>query len=435
MDKQSEENITYTQDEIAEFMNGFEADNPRPDEYQTDPRIDKLLDEILTREDFSYDAMNDPLYQQYRESYLREGDRAMRETLAEAAAGAGGMNTYAITAAQQANNYYNSQLNDKIPELYQLAYNMYLNDKASQVENLGLLQNMDSTQYARYRDTMNDWYNDKNFAYGTYLDAVNQGNWLTNYNTNAMLDNRDFTNNNYWANKEFDYNDAWKNKEWDAYKDEVSYNREQDDYNKQLTEQEIASNEVWRLVELGITPNADLIAKAGLNATDIANAAKVVKEELDKLGVSTKSTTSTTGTTSTKNGYTGTTGTTDNTNGYTGTTGTTGNTGNTNGYTGTTGTTGTTTKTTGSQVIEDSIKKVTDVVSNVFGSDKEEKQKETDAMRSVASDLGISVATNPNRVVALYEVGAIYDDKNGKTHWSSGWNAQNFNSKLNSLGK
>ena len=101
--------------------------------------------------------MNDPLYQQYAKMYQREGDRAMKETLAEAAAGAGGMNTYAITAAQQANNYYNSQLNDKIPELYQLAYDMYINDKESKVQNLGILQNMDATQYNRYRDTINDY--------------------------------------------------------------------------------------------------------------------------------------------------------------------------------------------------------------------------------------------------------------------------------------
>ena len=66
------------------------------------------------------------MYQQYSKMYTREGDRAMKETMAEAAAGAGGMNSFAITAAQQAANNYSARLNDTIPQLYQLAYEMYL---------------------------------------------------------------------------------------------------------------------------------------------------------------------------------------------------------------------------------------------------------------------------------------------------------------------
>lgn len=176
------------------YFKNYEANNPQPTAPQSDPRIDQMLNEILNRDEFSYDVANDPLYQQYRQMYQREGDRAMRDTLAEIATGAGGMNSYAVTAAQQANNYYNSQLNDKIPELYQLAYNMHLQDIDNKVRDLGLLQNMDATQYARYRDTMNDWQNDKSFAYGVYNDAVNQGNW-----------NTEFNNNNYWKNKDYDF--------------------------------------------------------------------------------------------------------------------------------------------------------------------------------------------------------------------------------------
>ncbi|MBO5700934.1 MAG: hypothetical protein J6S71_00685 [Clostridia bacterium] len=172
-----------------------------------DPQIDALLNEILTREDFSYNAENDPLYAQFKTMYNREGDRAMRETLAEAAAGAGGMNTYAIAAAQQARNYYASQLNDRIPELYQLAYEMYLQDKESKVEDLGILTGMDDRQYDRFRDTMNDWRADKDFAYGAFTDAVNQGNWETSFNYNKAVDDRDFAYKDYWTNKEWDANE------------------------------------------------------------------------------------------------------------------------------------------------------------------------------------------------------------------------------------
>ena len=212
-------------EQYQNMLNTYDEENPKPTTPESDPRINKLIDEILNREDFSYDAMNDPLYQQYKEAYLREGDRAMRNTLAEVASGAGGMNTYAVTAAQQANNNYVAQLNDKIPELYQLAYQMYLGEKESKMQDLGILQDMDATQYARYRDTMNDYYNDKTFAYGAYNDAIQQGNWQTQFDYNSKWNNLNYNTDQYWKNKEFNYNDYWKNKEWDAYEEEKAYDR------------------------------------------------------------------------------------------------------------------------------------------------------------------------------------------------------------------
>lgn len=265
----------------------FEFDEEKPQyESKYDPRIEALLNEILNRGDFSYDIASDPLYKQYAQMYQREGDRAMKETLAEAAASAGGMNTYAITAAQQANSYYGSQLNDRIPELYQLAYEMYLNDKESKVQDLGLLQNMDATQYNRYRDTMNDWYNDRNFAYGMYRDDVGDSQWLTNLDYNDYWANKNYDNSNYWANKEFDYNDTWKNKEWDATQSDKEYDRN-------LYDQESAKDEVWKYIELGITPSAELIAKAGMSESDVNLAVAAVKAEQTK--------TTTSSSTSTKN--------------------------------------------------------------------------------------------------------------------------------------
>ena len=283
-DNMQSESQQNAMDQFNQWLQEYEQNNPKQEyESKYDPKIDALLNEILNRDDFSYDATSDPLYQQYAKMYQREGDRAMKETLAEAAASAGGMNTYAITAAQQANSYYGSQLNDKIPQLYQLAYEMYLNDKESKVQDLGILQNMDATQYNRYRDTINDWYNDKNFAYGAYQDAVTQGNWQTNFDYNSMLDNRNWNNENYWANKEWDYNDEWKNKEWDATQSDK-------EYEKNLYDQESAKDEVWKYIQLGITPSAELIAKAGMSESDVNLAVAAVKAEQTKTTTSTKKT-------------------------------------------------------------------------------------------------------------------------------------------------
>lgn len=248
------------QDQYNQWPENYEQENERPTQPERDPRIDALLNEILNRDDFSYDAMNDPLYQQYAQMYQREGDRAMKETMAEAAAGAGGMNTYAITAAQQANSYYNSQLNDKIPELYQLAYEMYLNDKESKVQDLGILQNMDATQYNRYRDTLNDWYNDKNFAYGVYQDAIQQGNWQSERDYNAMWDNIRFNNDNYWANLD-----------WNARQSETEYNRNQDD-------RETAEARMLEIVKGGEMPRDELIAQAGWEKADVEQLVAIKKK-------------------------------------------------------------------------------------------------------------------------------------------------------------
>ena len=360
-------------DQYNQWLQEYEKNNPK-EEYESkyDPQIDAILNEILNREDFSYDAMNDPLYQQYAAMYQREGDRAMKETLAEAAAGAGGMNTYAITAAQQANSYYNSQLNDKIPQLYQLAYEMYLNDKESKVQDLGILQNMDATQYSRYRDTINDYYNDKNFAYGAYQDAVQQGNWNTNLNYNAMLDNRNWNNDNYWANKEWNYNDEWKNKEWDESQSDKEYDRN-------LYDQESAKEEVWKYIQLGVTPSADLIAKAGMTEADVNLAVAAVKAEQTKTGSKSSSGGSSSGG---GNGYTGEGEGEGEGNGYTG--------GNGNG---------------GSTITEGD-----------------------------GSVIGLGIGPVSDDVLEkLAKVGAIEGDENGNLYWAEGWNNKNYQEKLKDL--
>ena len=266
-DNMKSESQQEAQDQYNKWLAEYEQNNPK-EEYtgKYDAQIDALLSQILNRDDFSYDAMNDPLYQQYAKMYQREGDRAMKETMAEAAAGAGGMNTYAMTAAMQANNYYNSQLNDRIPELYQLAYNMYLQDKESQVQDLGLLQNMDATQYSRYRDTISDYYNDKNFAYNAYQNAVDQGNWLTNSNYNSMVDNRNWNNDQYWANKEWNYNDEWKNKEYTDNRADIEYER------TQAEEDEAKALIDWYIQNGVSTIDPELIAKAGLTQTAVNEA-------------------------------------------------------------------------------------------------------------------------------------------------------------------
>ena len=200
----------------ASMTTGVVAEQPT---YQSayDAQIDALLNQYLGREKFSYDAESDPLYQQYRDIYTREGNRSMNDTLAAAAAGAGGMSSYAMTAAQQANNYYMAQLGDKIPELQQLAYEMYMDDLGLQQQDIGLLMNMENQDYNRYRDQMGDYQWATDFNYGAYRDQVADDRYKTEWE--HALEREAYEDE--WRNKEWDYGvsrdaveDAWREKQF-----------------------------------------------------------------------------------------------------------------------------------------------------------------------------------------------------------------------------
>lgn len=241
-------------------------------------QINALAQQLINREPFSYDHTKDPLYQQYEQKYLREGDRAMRDTLAEAASGAGGMNSYAITAAQQANNYYASQLADKIPELQQLAYQMYLDDQNMDRQDIDLLLGLDNTQYGRYRDDVGDWYSDRDFAYGQYRDNVGDYQWGQSFDyqkdRDAVAD--------AWKEREWDYgvtrdqiNDAYRNQEWD-------YGLERDALSDSRYDTETAYDRAMTIINAGSMPSAELLAQAGLDPADAQLLVAAVKAAMVK---------------------------------------------------------------------------------------------------------------------------------------------------------
>lgn len=164
----------------------------QPSGYQSpySEQLNALLDKILNRKDFSYDMNADPLYQQYKNQYTELGQKAMQDTIGNAASLTGGYaSSAANTAGSQAYQSYLKQLNNVVPELYNAAYNRYQNEGNALYEQLSALQGMDASEYARYRDTVSDkqWndeflykqakdkidndYRERNFAYQKDLDA------------------------------------------------------------------------------------------------------------------------------------------------------------------------------------------------------------------------------------------------------------------------
>lgn len=136
-------------------------------------QIDSLTQQILNRESFNYDAEKDPTYQQYRDTYTREGKKAMEDTLGQVSARTGGLaSSYAGTVAQQSYNDYMTRLSDKIPELRQLAYSMYQDEGTRQRQNLEMLTALEQGDYAKYADLLAQYNTDRNFDYGAYRDNV-----------------------------------------------------------------------------------------------------------------------------------------------------------------------------------------------------------------------------------------------------------------------
>lgn len=156
---------------------------------QWDSIIKDLANQILNRDPFSYDYTTDPSYQQYREAYTREGQRAMQDTLGEVAARTGGLaSSYAASAASQANNYYMAQLADKIPELRQMAYEAYLNNLSNQRSDLSMLMGLEDSDYSKYLNALSQWNTDRNFGYNAWRDQVSDERYENEWNYKVAQD-------------------------------------------------------------------------------------------------------------------------------------------------------------------------------------------------------------------------------------------------------
>ena len=197
-----------------------------------------LLDAILNREDFSWSKDTDPLYGQYRKSYLREGDRATADALGQAAAASGGRpSTAAVTAATQAGDYYAAQLNDIIPTLYQQAYDQYLDEYNMSLQDLNAVNTQEQLDYAKYLDDLTQFNTDRNFAFNEYLSDFD-----ILQSQLAALQGQDESDYGRWMDK-------------------VTLGRED-----QQQRQQLAQAQVDAILSAGGSPSADLVSQAGYSS-------------------------------------------------------------------------------------------------------------------------------------------------------------------------
>lgn len=178
-------------------------------------QIDDLTAQILGREAFTYDPEKDPTYQQYKESYTRNGERAMQDTLGQVSTRTGGLaSSYAGSAAQQTYDGYMSALADKIPELRQLAYSMYQDEGNEMRANLEMLMALEQGDYAKYTDLLGQWNTDRNFDYGVHRDQISDNRYNNKWNYQVGRDDI--------ADKRYEDETAWERSQ---YTSEKEYNQ------------------------------------------------------------------------------------------------------------------------------------------------------------------------------------------------------------------
>ena len=162
--------------------------NNKPGEYtsQWQTQLNDTIDKILNREKFSYDLNGDALYQQYKDKYIQQGKMAMGDAIGQASAMTGGYgNSYAQSVGQQAYQAQLQNLNDIVPELYQMALDQYNVEGQDLYNQYAMLGSLDDRDYGRHRDEVADYLTERDYLTGRYDSEKN-------FDYSKYIDNRDF---------------------------------------------------------------------------------------------------------------------------------------------------------------------------------------------------------------------------------------------------
>ena len=191
--------------------------------------LDNILQEIQNPKDFKYSFNDDEMFKYYADLYTQKGRQASADAMGQAAALTGGYgNSYGQAVGNQAYQQYLLNLYDRGMDLRNQAYQQYQDQRADQYNQLGALQGADQTDYGRYRDTVGDWENERNY----YTDRAD-----TEYNRdyNDYLNNRD-----YWTQQAQAENADW----WNA--NQFNEAMRQNDANRQLNYDQMNADNQYR---------------------------------------------------------------------------------------------------------------------------------------------------------------------------------------------
>lgn len=173
-------------------------------------QIKSALANIQDRKAWNYNADSDQAYQAAKKQYMREADRSSADTMGQYAAMTGGMpSTAAMTAGAQAGDYYKTQLGDQLGNYINQDYQRYVDQLGADYDKLSALSSLEQGDYGKYQDQLGQHNAENAFNYKQYLDNVD-------YNTN---------------------------------KEQMQYDRGQDEYERSQYEKEYANQQVQYRIE------------------------------------------------------------------------------------------------------------------------------------------------------------------------------------------
>ena len=151
-------------------------------------QLKTITDDILTRKKFTYDLNGDALYQQYKDKFIRQGKLAMGDAIGQASAMTGGYgNSWAQSVGQQAFQNQLQNLNDIIPELYQMAYDKDRQEVQDLYNQQGLLSSLDDKHNQEYKDDLATWLAERDYLRGvadrekSFDYGVQHDEWVDGY--------------------------------------------------------------------------------------------------------------------------------------------------------------------------------------------------------------------------------------------------------------
>lgn len=160
--------------------------------------LDGILAQIQNPQDFKYSFDGDEMFKYYADLYTQQAKQGAANAMGNAAALTGGYgNSWASAQANQAYQQALLPLFERGMDLRDRAYQQYRDKQGDLMDQAGLLQGLDATDYGRYRDTVGDYYADldrataaaqdeRNFDYNNYRDMLDYWQGM------AQQENADF---------------------------------------------------------------------------------------------------------------------------------------------------------------------------------------------------------------------------------------------------
>lgn len=146
-------------EQAEQRLEELETQKPQDTSGQYDPALEELYEKLTQRPGFAYDPSSDPLYRNYRQSWIQQGQDAMRHTMTVAAGLTGGYgSSYSQTAGQEAYGEYLLGLSDLLPQLYDMALSRYNQETKALQQQYDTLRERQEWEYDQYQDQYDRWF-------------------------------------------------------------------------------------------------------------------------------------------------------------------------------------------------------------------------------------------------------------------------------------